>query len=115
MNNNFWLGCSIFFMSVLISSLSQIILKKSANKSYANRIQEYLNPLVIFAYVLFFCATLLTTFAYRFLPLSVGTIFESVGYIYIAIGGYLFLNEKISLRQLLGNVLIIIGIIVFAV
>lgn len=115
MNHNFLLGCCIFFLSVFVSSVSQIILKKSANKSYSNAINEYLNPLVIFAYILFFGATLLTTFAYRFLPLSLGTIFESAGYIYIAIGGYLFLKEKISLRQLLGNALIIIGIIIFAV
>ena len=37
----------VFLGSVLISSVSQILLKKSADKTYDSRIREYLNPLVI--------------------------------------------------------------------
>lgn len=42
--------------STLISSLSQVMLKKSAQKTYPSKIREYLNPLVIIAYGLFLVA-----------------------------------------------------------
>ena len=41
---------------VLISSISQVMLKKSAGKQYESLLAEYLNPLVFFAYVLFVAA-----------------------------------------------------------
>jgi len=103
----------IFLSSVLISSISQIVLKKSANKNYDNRLKEYLNPMVMGAYFVFFASSLLTTLAYKGVPLSFGPILESSGYIYITILGLLFLKEKITLRKILGNIIIIIGIIVF--
>jgi len=103
----------IFLSSVLISSISQIVLKKSANKNYDNRLKEYLNPMVMGAYFVFCASSLLTTLAYKGVPLSFGPILESSGYIYITILGLLFLKEKITLRKILGNIIIIIGIIVF--
>lgn len=103
----------IFLTSVFISSISQIVLKKSANKKYDSKIKEYLNPMVIGSYIVFFTATLLTIFAYKGIPLSFGPILESTGYVYITVLGFLFLKEKISLKKLIGNILIIAGILVF--
>ena len=40
--------CLLLF-SVFISSVSQILLKKAANKTYKDHIREYINTLVIFA------------------------------------------------------------------
>ena len=44
----------IVLLGVFISAISQVMLKKSAVKKYDSRIKEYLNPLVIFAYFIFF-------------------------------------------------------------
>lgn len=104
----------LFLLSVLLSSLSQVVLKKSADKKYKSRIAEYLNPHVIGAYSVFVLATVLTTFAYRVVPLSMGPVLEATGYIYIAILSVLVLKEKLSLRRILGNVLIIIGVLIYA-
>ncbi|MEG0310887.1 MAG: EamA family transporter [Eubacterium sp.] len=114
MMNNTVLYTIIFLVSVFISSVSQIILKKSAQKKYENVLKEYLNPMVIGAYTIFLISTFLTTFAYKSVPLSFGPVLESTGYIYIAILGALILKEKMSKRKILGNGLIIIGIMVFA-
>ena len=105
---------AIFLMSVLISSISQIMLKKSADKEYASKIKEYLNPLVFFAYVLFFVSTLVTVFAYSRLPLSLGPILESSGYVYVTVLGFLFLKERLNKKRMAGMALIILGIIVFS-
>ena len=45
----------ILLFSVFISSVSQILLKKAADRTYESSLKEYLNPLVIGAYGMFFC------------------------------------------------------------
>lgn len=104
----------VFLFSVFISSLSQIILKTSANQKYDNWIREYLNVKVIVAYTIFFTSSLLTILAYRGVPLSMGPILEASGYIWVAVLGRLVLKEKISKEKMLGLALILIGIIVFS-
>jgi len=100
----------IFLCSVLISAISMVLLKKSANRSYQNKFAEYLNPLVIFAYFLFFGSTLLTVLAYRGVPLTLGPILESTGYIYVAVLSAVFLNEKPTRKKIIGNILIVLGV-----
>lgn len=104
----------VFVVSVLISSISQVMLKTSANKSYSDRIKEYLNPTVIIAYCLFFLSTLITVFAYKVVPLSLGPVLESTGYIFVAVLGVVLLKEKMSRRKLFGMILILAGIALFS-
>lgn len=103
----------IFLCSVLISSISQVLLKSSANKEHGNALKEYLNPKVIIAYGMFFLATLITILAYKYVPLSLGGILESSGYIFVAVLSYFFLHETISKRKMLGLGIILLGILVF--
>ena len=105
----------IFLLSVFIASFSQILLKKSANKNYANEWKEYLNKYVVLAYFIFFISTILTIIAYKGIELKYGPIIESVGYIFILIMSKIFLDEKITKNKLLGIFLIIVGIFVFNV
>lgn len=100
----------IFLFGTFISSMSQIVLKKSANKQYDNPIKEYLNFPVLFSYFVFFLASLITVVAYKYVPLSLGPVLESSGYIFVSILGYIFLKERIGKRKLLGILLIILGI-----
>ncbi len=104
----------IFVLGTFISSVSQIMLKKSADVEYDNKIKEYLNPRVIFAYCIFFGATLCTLLAYKEIPLSIGPILESTGYIFVAVLSRLFLKEKISFRKVIGISVIVIGIVIYA-
>lgn len=104
----------IFIGSVLISSVSQVMLKTSANKSHENILKEYLNPIVIVAYGMFFLSTIITVLAYRYVSLSLGPILESTGYIFVSVFGYFFLKEKMSRKKLCGMFLILIGVAVFS-
>jgi small multidrug resistance pump len=105
----------LFIFSVFISSLSQIMLKKSALKHYKDKISEYLNAYVITAYGIFFTSSMLTVISYKHVPISYGPIFESLGYIFVGVLSYFFLKEKPSKRKLCGMLVIIIGIIVFSI
>lgn len=112
--NNKVLFSLVFIFGVFISSLSQIILKKSAMSQYESKIKEYLNPKVIFAYTIFFGATFCSIFAYKVIPLSFGPILESAGYIFVSLFSWLLLKERISKRKITGLILIIIGIAIYA-
>lgn len=105
----------IMILSALVSSVSQIMLKKSAQKSYETKLKEYLNPFVIVAYMLFFGCTLISMLALKVVPLSMAPILEATGYIFVAILGYIFLKEKLTKKQLIGMILIIIGIVIYSV
>ena len=104
----------IFVLSVLVSSVSQIMLKKSADKTYDSRLGEYLNPRVITAYGLFFLSTIITMFAYKYVALSAGPILENSGYIFVAVLGYIFLKERFTKKKIIGIILILAGIALFS-
>lgn len=107
------MGIAIFLGSVLVASISQIMLKKSADRKYDRWIDEYLNFRVIFAYGLFFLSSLMTVYAYKFVPLSLGPVLEASGYIFVSVMGYLILKERIGRKKLLGLIVIVAGIILF--
>ena len=109
------LGISVclLLLSVFISPVSQIILKKAADKTYESTLKEYMNPMVIGAYGLFFCSVILTMLALKHVPLSMSPILESTGYIFVSVMGYIFLKERFSRRKLMGFALILAGIVIF--
>lgn len=103
----------IFVASVFISSVSQTILKTSANESHENSWSEYLNFKVLIAYFLFFLSSFVTILAYRKIPLSLGPVLEASGYVFVSILGVIFLKEKIGKKKLIGLAAILLGIVVF--
>ena len=105
----------ILLLSTLIASVSQVLLKKSANRHYDSPVREYLNPLVIFAYVLFVGTTLLSVLAYRGIPLSLGPALEASGYLYITAFGILIFKERMTRRKVIALALILAGILLYAV
>ena len=103
----------IYLIGVLISSFAQILLKKSADTKHESLIKEYLNFKTLFAYGVFFGATICSVLAYKYVPLSVGPILETTQYIFIAVLSYFFLKEKISKKKLIGLITIIIGVLIY--
>ncbi len=106
---------SIYLLGVIVSAFAQILLKKSANIERENKIKEYLNFKTIFAYGIFFGATLCSVFAYKYVPLSMGPILGTTEYIFVALLSYWLLKEKIGKKKLIGLVTIIIGVLVFSI
>jgi drug/metabolite transporter (DMT)-like permease len=100
----------IFMFSVFISSVSQILLKISAGRSYSSLLAEYVNVRVIVAYVVFFASSLLTVLAYSKVPLSLGPVLESAGYIFVSLMGHFCLGERIGKRKIWGMIFISAGI-----
>lgn len=100
-------------LSVIISSTSQILLKKSALKQYKSFIYEYLNPYVIVGYGMMIISTITTILAYRGIEYKNGPVIESLGYLLVMILSWIFFKERITKNKLLGNIIILVGIYVF--
>jgi multidrug transporter EmrE-like cation transporter len=100
-------------MAVFISSIAQVILKRSAIAGERTGWKRYLNPGVASGYAILFCMTLLTVYAYRGVPLKAGPVLQSSGYVFVAFMSRYFFEEKLSPGQWRGLFLIVAGIIVF--
>lgn len=105
----------LLLFGVFISAVSQVLLKKEAAKEHSSFIAEYLNPAVITAYCMFFGSTLLSVFAYRGIPLSMGPVLEATSYIYVTFFGVKIFREKLDKKKLLALLLIIGGIAVYSI
>lgn len=105
---------AVWMLSVFISSIAQVMLKKAADQSHESRLKEYLNPLVISAYCIFLVSTLLTMYALKFVPLTYSPVIEPLSYIFVPVLGAVFLKEKLSKRQLLGMAVMLVGIVIFS-
>lgn len=112
--NKLLLYSVLMVVSVFVSSVSQIMLKISARKKYTSPIREYLNPFVIIAYALFLGCTFLTMYALKVVPLSMGAILESSGYIFVTVLSYIFLHEKFGKKKVLGLAIIITGMLIYS-
>lgn len=103
----------LLLLGTFLASISQVMLKKAALRSYETKLREYLNPLVIFAYLIFFGTTFLSIFAYRGIPLSMGPVLEATSYIYVTLFGAILFKEKMNGQKLWALTLIIGGIIIY--
>ena len=103
----------LLILSVLVSSISQILLKKSASKTYSSIIKEYLNWYVIIGYILMVISTVLVVLGLKGTQYKNAPISESLGYIFVMILSNRILKEKITKKKIIGNVLILFGILIY--
>ena len=103
----------LLILAVLVSSISQIILKKSSSKTYKSIIKEYLNVYVITGYGLMVLSTVLVVLGLKGVPYKNEPIIESLGYLFVMILSNRLLGEKITKKKVLGNVLILVGIALY--
>jgi len=114
MNTQLMLCSAIMLFGVFISSAAQVMLKKAAQKQYDSFWQEYLNPRVIAAYVIFFGAALLSIYGYKAVPLTLGSILDATGYIYVTIFGVVIFKERLNRKKVAALIMILSGIAVYS-
>ena len=101
-------------LGTFLAAVSQVMLKKAAMRKYDSVLAEYLNPLVVFAYVIFVGTTLLGILAYRGIPLSMGPVLEATSYFYVTFFGVRLFGEKMTRKKWIALGLILAGICVYA-
>lgn len=115
MNETVLLYSLLYLFGVFISAVSQVLLKKAAQKEYNSIIKEYLNFPVIVAYLIFFAATLFSILAYKGIPLSLGPVLEASSYVFVTFFGVKIFGEKLNCKKLIALVLILGGIVIYSV
>ena len=111
MNN--WLFYVLMLLSAAITAFSQVILKISANKKHNGLIFEYINPYVLFSYMCYFGVLVLNVFIYTKIDYRFGVVINSMSSVLVMILSRVLLHEVITKRRICGNVLVVIGILVF--
>ena len=111
-----WMNISyvLAFLAVFVASVSQILLKQSAEIEHKNILFKFLNWRVILGYGLLFGTTVINVFAYRGVELKVTPMIESTGIIWVTILAVFFLGERPTKRGLLSIAVTVLGIIVFS-
>lgn len=111
-----WMNISyaLAFLAVFVASVSQILLKQSAQTEHKNIIYKFLNWRVILGYALMFGTTIINVFAYRGVELKVTPMIESTGIIWVTILAVFLLGERPTKRAVLSIIVTVIGIIVFS-
>ena len=105
----------IMLAGTFVSSISQILLKQSANAEHKSRLREYLNWRVVVAYLMFFGVLLLNTVCYTRVDLKYGAVIDSAAYIFVLILSHVILKEKITRGKLIGNLIIVAGILIYTI
>lgn len=103
----------LILCSVIVASFAQVLLKKSAMKEHKSVIFEYLNVYVIVGYGMMMVGVLLNILAYRKVEYKNGPVIESLGFLFVMILSHFFFKEKITKKKVLGNLIILLGIVIF--
>lgn len=105
----------IALFSGILSAFSQVLLKKSSTIERGTGVKEYLNLYVVCAYGITFICMILTVVAYRGLPLKYGAVLEPLVYVYVIILSKIIFKEKLTVKRIFGNVVMICGVIIFSI
>ncbi|MCE5342862.1 MAG: DMT family transporter [Eubacteriales bacterium] len=105
-------GAIIYLITPLVAAVSQLMLKRAADDPQHTGIRFYVNTRVILAYVLFLGCMVMNVIALQTLALTVASVLEASGFLYVMVLGRLFLKEKLTPKKLVGNALIVAGIVI---
>ncbi|MCD8026850.1 MAG: EamA family transporter [Clostridiales bacterium] len=105
----------LILVTAFFSSVSQILLNISNRKKYSSKIREYLNPYVISSYIILFLVLIANTYIMKFVELKIAHALAASTYVFTMILSSLIMHEKINFKKIIGNVIIVFGIIVFII
>lgn len=91
---------ALYLLSTFLASVSQVLLKKAALREHKSLLAEYTDWRVVLGYGLFVGCSLLTMLAYKGVPLNVGPVLESTGYIYVTFFGVVIFHEKMNPKKI---------------
>ena len=105
-----------YICAIVLSAFGQALLKLGSVRTRdASFLAGLLHLHSLSGYALFFVATILSTFGLSRMPLKYGAALLPLGYVLVGALSYLFFHERLAVRQLVGALVIVSGIIVFNV
>lgn len=106
----------ILIILCLVSTFSQVLLKKASQHKYDTFLKQYMNPYVFLGYSLFVVVVAVNIFLLRFIPIAIqSSISESMPLVLSFITGKLFFAESITKSKIIGGIFVIVGIFVILI
>lgn len=108
----------LFVVSAAVAAVSQTLLKWASIRSVKKKVsllRSLLDWRVFLGYMLLLCTTLLNMVGYRYNPLSLGGLVNTLSYVFVGIISMVVFHEKLSSRSLMSYGLIIAGVIIVLV
>ena len=107
----------VALISIMLGSVGQFILKLGAGEVRTGKgiwtlILSFINIKIFVAITCFAVSMILWVFVLRKLELSIAYPMVSLGYIFVMLLSYYFLQEQLFLTKLLGTGLIVAGVVV---
>lgn len=103
----------LILLSVLLSAVAQVLLKKGSVLISDKSLSVYLNIYSISGYLLMFMITVFNYFIFRYLPMMAIVLFLPLVYVFIGLLSKIFFNENISGKKILASLLIGLGVITY--
>ena len=104
---------AVLFVATIFSAGSQVLLKLSAREKHKSWIYDYLNWKVIMAYGIFALVLVSTTYAYTNVDMRFGPVIDTFTYVFVMILSFFILKERFTRGQLIGNLIIIAGVLIY--
>ena len=108
------IGIAILLVTSFLAAIAQILLNLSNSKKRGTGLlYEYLNIYVVGAYGILFCTLIGNIFVLRYVNLKTAHAIAASTYLFAMLLSRIIFKEKITGKKVLGNALIIIGILLF--
>ncbi len=105
----------VIVLVVLLSTAAQLLMKKSAASAHKSILFEYLNPVVLFGYLLFLTGTIINLYVLSHVKLAVASaLTESLTFLFAIIAGRIFFKERLTKRKIIGSAIILLGVMIVA-
>lgn len=103
----------IALLAVLLTAISQVLLKMGAHRAGSIAWRLYLNGYTLTAYASLVVVTLLNLYAYHVIPLKAAVALLPLTLLLVAILSFWVLNERLTRKQIFGAIIILVGLLVF--
>jgi len=110
----------LLVIGATLSSVSQVVLKRGADREipsgltrWQGLLAQYLNVTVMVGYGLLLISMALVVVALAKVDLKYAAIIEALGYGMVMILSRVFLHEPMTRRKIIGNLVIMAGVLVF--
>jgi len=106
------------FVMILLTSSGQIFIKKGAiridySNGFLNCVKTFLNKFVVLGTVAVLSAPFFYIYALKKLNLSIAYSFTGLNYVFVFLGSWVILKEKINIYHFIGILVIFAGIIIY--
>lgn len=99
-------------LAIVLTAVCQVMMKLGAQRA-GKAWRIYLNVYTLSAYATLVVVTLLSLYAYREIPLKVGAMLTPLNLILVGIFSSWLLRERLTRKQIIGAVVVLIGMAVF--